>query len=140
MNLPLRLDSTGQGGRVDTLGVLGRGGARGLRASVRRTRAGSSCTDGGWQSLSFDIASPVNVPDNIWLGFSFNNSRSDSPLWGVGMAESPVIGHSDGLFYGQNLYPWGNFSLSVATVPEPFTLALCAGGLGLALARRRKSA
>jgi len=42
-------------------------------------------------------------------------------------------------FYGQQNIGWTAFDdVSVTAVPEPFTLALCAGGLGLALARRRR--
>lgn len=65
----------------------------------------------------------------------------------------PYIATAGNLYLGQTLQVWlgaasspsqnqadfENVRFSAATTPEPFTLALCAGGLGLAMARRRKS-
>lgn len=93
----------------------------GQAASIEEEGRLTSVQQGASVTLSFDQVDPVF--------FTIGNNKLEATI----TATPPSSGWDEGSAHS------GQIKMEFGAVPEPFTLALCGAGLGLAIARRRKA-
>lgn len=89
---------------------------------------------------NMDATVTLTAGTNYWVEVAPGDSTTNAAWYLNDEAQSGLFAesHDGGATYVGGIGTELTGAMEVTTTPEPFTLALCAGGLGLAFARRRK--